>query len=200
MPIRVTVTAVKLNPMSQFSKFERLLNAAPLNWGLSSEAPEFAALVRDLTAQVVVHSGVYKNRPSAPLALQKGVAVVALNLLRVRYSDPTRYLAFPRGQHAYRKGANPEGVGYQLMMRVFDAFKRLGYLKMVATGTYDRQKNKGFTTRVAVTEQFMACSRAHDVRSSMIRPIRPRELIELRSPQDEGRIVLLWPSDLKSKK
>jgi hypothetical protein len=88
--------------------------------------------------------------------LQCAISIIALNLYRVRLSDPTRYLAFPRGQEAYRKGRGAKRVGHQLMMRVFRAFVKLRYMIIEAEGVYDGRSKKGFVTRVACTKKFVA--------------------------------------------
>jgi hypothetical protein len=166
---------------------------------MSSTASEFKALIAHITHEVVEHSGVYKNFPSAIGRLQSAIAIITLNLLRVRFSDPTRHLAFPRSQEAYRMGGGATRVGQQLMMRAFDAFVKLHYMTIEAAGVYDRESKKGFVTRVACTKKFMAICTEHGIRSSMISPIRRHALVELRDTKENGKRLLSWPKAPEAK-
>ena len=177
--------------------FSRLLRAGPMNWFLYAEAREVKDLVRDLVAEIIDISDVYNHAPTDRRGLSDSVQLLVLNILRLRYSDPKRLLAFPRGKAAYDK----KPISHSHAMRTFKGLIALKLVSEKAPGFQNRDTGKSFVTRLEATnELFTLCEQA-GVKPRMVRVKERRRLVELRGKKSSKSgisAVVPWPRKAKS--
>jgi hypothetical protein len=173
--------SMALNP-----EFTALLNSRPIIWRLRSSAPQVDALVTAVLASILPAGLRAGGLKATPEGIASAVRCLLLNLLYLRFSDPTRYLAIGMASGAYR-----EGFSYRAQ-RI--AVERLVLEKLIdfRGGFWSHERKKGFVTRIRAKEALMKIAYESGVGPSHI-VVPPRtSLTELRDANDE---VIEWPKD-----
>jgi hypothetical protein len=140
----------------------------PVNFRLCSAAPE----VRKFILSIVEAAG--DNPPKRVV-----VCLLALNFLRLRYSDPRRLLAISSDHNFY----TGKSVTHSDMGRAREALECIGYIEKVANGVKYRDTGKGYTARWRGTERLIQAAAEAGIRSTMILSKGPERLIKLRPPK-----------------
>jgi hypothetical protein len=141
----------------------------PMDFRLFSEAPEVLRFVRS-----VVDDSAKRTAP-----LRRAVALLVLNFLRLRYSDPRRLLAVSLNRNFY----SGRTVGFRAMRGALEVLEGAGLAEMVAKGYFDRAEMKGRVARWQGTMRLFELAAEAGIRSTMIQSRGPERLIELRPPK-----------------
>jgi hypothetical protein len=141
----------------------------PVDFRLFSDAPEVLRFVRS----------VVDDRTKGVAPLRGAVALLILNFLRLRYSDPRRLLAVSSNRNFYSGRA----VSFRAMRGALEVLEGGGLADMVAKGYFDRAEMKGRVARWRGTMHLFEVAAEAGMRSTMIQSKGPERLIELRPPK-----------------
>jgi hypothetical protein len=170
-------------------EFAALLNSRPIIWRIESDAPQFSAFVASILSAVTGVAPTTGGREADTEELANAVRRLLLNLLDVRYGDPSRFLSVAMSAGAYRKG-----FGYWALRSAVRACVDRGFIEY-HRGFWSKEARKGFVTRIRATDALMAIASQHGVRPGHLQRSERDPLVELRAT--DGTAVD-WPADEKS--
>lgn len=176
--------------MSPNEKFAAFLNAQPFNWKLSP-SKEGREAFSDFACRILRLLGGDGDESSKTIRGVRAERLMAtrlhlLNLLYVRFSDPSRYVVVSLSEDARR-----DKFGYRAERGVITGLHELGLIEL-HKGFFDRKIGKGYRTRIRATDALMGMVAQYGIRPSVIQGPGFRSLIQLRASDGE---VLSWPGE-----
>lgn len=168
---------------------DELRNSRPLNLYLRSRGHSFGRLCEKVVALLRAKKDLYQRVPKNAEPMVNAVWLLLLNLLYVRYSDPSRYVAV-----SMRVTVRRHGFGYRPFRRVLTALCELGYITK-HRGYWNKVTGKGYCTRIRATAQLSALATGYGIRPHMIEQKGPHRTLEMRWGKDRGKKPRRWPRD-----
>jgi hypothetical protein len=172
-------------------KFRKLLNARQMDFFLSSDTPNAAELVERVFAEL-------SEQGAFPTAhhnkrRKRHLMALLLNLYAAFAVNTKRYVAIGMGRNGYSRRSRywPKWVSHEITRRLLSALENRKCIE-ITTGFRDRERSRGFVTRIRATALLTARFIRAALRPEMVSRSSDYELVRLK---DSHKALINYQDD-----